>query len=74
MNNKRRQQITNLIIKLEVTTDMLSAILDDETDYHDNIPENLQGSLRADNSQDAIDSLDSALSSLNDALDSLREI
>ena len=40
-----------------------------QQDYYDNIPENLQYSQRAEDSEAAIDNLDEALDLLNDAYD-----
>ena len=42
---------------------------DEEQDYYDNIPENLQYSQRAEDSEAAIDNLDEALDLLNEAYD-----
>ena len=46
---------------------ILDNLKDEEQDYYDNIPENLQYSQRAEDSEAAIDNLDEALDLLNDA-------
>ena len=77
MNNGRRKELNKLILKLEcietkddiqVCIDSLEGIQWDEQDYFDNIPENLQSSFRALDSEEAIENMDEALSNLNDAL------
>ena len=53
---------------LETIRDIIQDILDEEQDSFDNMPENLQGSERGENSENAIASLEDALNSLEDAL------
>lgn len=73
MNNVRRKQIERVIAKIEEVKSELVTIRDDEQDYYDNIPENLQGGERAMVSEEAIDYLDSAMDNLDDAIDNLNE-
>lgn len=47
----------------------LENIKSDEECYYDNIPENLQYSRRAEDSEEAIDNMDEALNLLNDVYD-----
>ena len=58
MNKPRRKELETVQEKLTEMKEMISDILADEQDYFDNIPENLQNSERAENSQIAIDSLE----------------
>ena len=73
MNKARRKMIQKVIDILEMGdgVDQALAILEDvlyaEEDAYDNIPENLQGSWRAEESEEAIDAL-------NDAIDLLRDL
>lgn len=67
MNNKRRKEIKNIINQLNILKDEINNIADDEQDYYDNMPENLQGSERGMVSEDA-------LSNLSDASDSIDEV
>ena len=81
MNKYRRGQLRTLSAKLariESTGDkaaldecinILEDIKWDEEDYFDNMPENLQGSLRGCESEDAIDNMDQALDALNEAVE-----
>ena len=78
MNKMRRKELANLIADLRCVKDKddiydaintLEYIKSDEEYYYDNIPENLQNSQRAYDSQEAIDNMDDALDFLNMAYD-----
>lgn len=78
MNKMRRKELMDLIKELRSTQDkddiysvinVLENIRDDEESYYDNIPENLQSSQRAYDSENAIDNMNEALDLLNDAYD-----
>ena len=60
MNKKRRNRIVAVV-------DELTEIMDEENEYLENIPENLQGSLKYDESEEAS-------SLLQEAIDVLSEI
>lgn len=72
MNNGRRKMIQKAINMLEMsegidyTLGILEDVLYDEEDAYDNIPENLQGSWRASESEEAIDALTDAIELLTD--------
>ena len=72
MNKARRKMIQKAIDILEMGdgVDQALAILEDvlyaEEDAYDNIPENLQGSWRAEESKEAIDELNDAIDLLTD--------
>lgn len=72
MNKARRKMIQKAIDILEMgdSVDQALAILEDvlyaEEDAYDNIPENLQGSWRAEESEEAIDALNDAIDLLTD--------
>lgn len=74
MNKQRRHEISKVIEQLNILKTELEHIKDDEEFTFDNMPENLQGSMRGSNSEDAIDCMDEALESINSALDSLGDI
>lgn len=74
MNKQRRKSILEVIKSIETIKSELDDILFDEQDYFDNMPENLQGSIRGEQSEEAIDMLDSAINSLDEAISSLQEI
>lgn len=85
MNKVRRGQLRALSAKLariEPTGDkavlgecinILEDIQWDEEEYFDNMPENLQVSMRGCESEDAIDNMDQALNALNEAIESESE-
>lgn len=86
MNNKRRKKIRTMIRTLETIQtfanynliesikDEIEDILWEEQDAYDNMPENLQYSMRGEESSDAIDYLQEAVDKLDEAVDILNEI
>jgi hypothetical protein len=52
----------------------LETICSDEQDYFDNMPENLQGSQRGMDAEEAIDQMNEAVSSIEDAISIIEEI
>ena len=72
MNKARRKKIQKAIDMLEMRNgvgqalDILEEVLYAEEDAYDSIPENLQGSWRADKSEEAIDALNDAIDLLTD--------
>lgn len=74
MNKQRKTEIRNISIKLQGLNNELQKVLDDEQDYFDNIPENLQTSTRADDSEEAIDQLVEAVENINDIIETLNTI
>lgn len=83
MNKSRRKRIASVIGTLENITGYdlvepakseIEDILWEEQDAYDNMPENLQYSMRGEESSDAIDSLQEAVDALDEAIDILNEI
>ena len=72
MNKKRKQNIALFASMLQDIYNKLDTILDDEQDYLDNMPENLQGGITADRSQEYIDNLTEALDYIDSAIDLLK--
>lgn len=79
MNKMRRKDLMNLVRELRMCRDKddiyavingLENVRDDEESYYDNIPENLQSSQRAYDSESAIDNMNDALDLLNMAYES----
>ena len=72
MDKARRKKIQKAIDMLEMgngvgqALDILEEVLYAEEDAYDNIPENLQGSWRAEESEEAIDALNDAIELLTD--------
>ena len=71
MNKQRRQLIKKNIDILEVVKSNLESIMEDEQDYFDNMPENLQGSSRGEIAEEAIDLLNDIIDKIDDCIDSL---
>lgn len=78
MNKARRKELSDVIRGLNAIQDKddlyswintLDNIKDDEQNYYDNIPENLQYSQRAEDSEAAIENLEEALDLLNEVYD-----
>lgn len=74
MNNTRRKQLRKWLEDMEEIKSELETIVDDEQDYYDNIPENLQGSQRACDSEESIDQMNEAISSIEEAISVIEEI
>lgn len=74
MNKARIKQLINWKKKAEELKEELESILYDEQDYFDNMPENLQGSMKGIDSEEAINQLEDAISSLEEAIDSVDNI
>ena len=73
MNIFRRKEIGNLISQIEEITDALENIKSDEEEYRDNIPENLQSSVRYEKAEEAICMMEDAIDNLSDAMSNLEE-
>ena len=73
MNKARRKTIQELYEIIKQAKDKLDAVRDEEEEYKDNIPENLQCSERYERAEAAVDALESAVSSLEEALDYIEE-
>ena len=64
MNNERRKRIERLINQINLLKRELQDVLDDEQFSFDNMPENLQGSMRGIISEEAIEHLQEAIDAL----------
>lgn len=73
MNNTRRKELEKVADAITELKEQLDILKEEEEEYRDNMPENLQGSERYEKAETACDNLDSAVSSLEDALDSINE-
>lgn len=73
MNNARRKELSKIINMLEQAKDALEPVLYEEQDCFDNIPENMQYSLRAQDMENAVARLEDALDDIEDAIDCIIE-
>lgn len=74
MNKQRRNEIANILTELENLKSKLDDVLSEEQMMFDNMPENLQYSMRGEESQEAIDNMEGAVSNLEDAINQLEDI
>ena len=73
MNKKRREEISEVVGTLQDCKTKLESIKDEEDTSRENMPENLEGSQRYEDSETASDRLDDAISDLESAIDNLDE-
>ena len=71
MNNVRRKRIINLSDKLSELKEELEIIAEEEQEYIDNIPENLQNSERYERADEALSNLNYASDTLDEVIESL---
>ena len=76
MNKNRRKELMEWATKAsewvsqgEALRDELENICSDEQDYFDNMPENLQGSMRGMDSEEAIDTMNEAIEGIDNAIE-----
>jgi molecular chaperone GrpE (heat shock protein) len=73
MNKIRRKSLRDIIDQLEELKDALDTLKEEEEEYRDNIPENMQGSERYEIAEAACDNLDSAVDSLDEVISYIEE-
>ena len=74
MNKKRKEYIFDIKKELTKTKEKVESVLDEEQNAFDNMPENLQGSLRGTESEEAIDVLEECSDYLEKIINKLYEI
>lgn len=73
MNNNRRKQIQEAVQELEHIKSVFENIRDEEQEYFDNMPENMQGGDKGQSSESAISSLDDVINSIEESITSAEE-
>lgn len=80
MNKNRRKELMAWVGKAELWAAQgeelkseLENICSDEQDYLDNMPENLQGSMRGMDAEDAIDAMNEAIESMTNAIEAAED-
>lgn len=68
MNKMRRKQLDEVISKIEEAKELLESLQEEEEEYRDNMPENLQGSEKYEAADDAINNMSSAVDALDEAV------
>ena len=71
MNKERRRQLSEWSRRAEELKNDLENIMYEEQDYYNNIPENLQYSMRATDSEEAIENMEAASESLDEAISTI---
>lgn len=69
MNKERRQTIANAITNLESALGLLEMARDEEQEYFDMMPENMQGGDKGDQVLETIDRLQEAVDSAEQAIE-----
>lgn len=73
MNNTRRKALREISSQLEELKAVLQELVDEEEEYRDNIPENLQSSERYEKADYACDRLNDAIYSFDDIISNIDE-
>ena len=71
MNKIRRKEIQRILDELYELRDAVDAVTDEEQEYLDNIPENLQSGERYEAAEEAVSQLGDALYGIDSALEAL---
>jgi flagellar biosynthesis chaperone FliJ len=71
MNKLRRKQLDEIIEKIQAASEELESIMNDEEEYRDNMPENLQGSEKYETADAACESMQEAIDQLEEAVSSI---
>ena len=74
MNKARRKKLGEIAEQLSDLRDQLQTILEEEEEYRDNIPENLQGTERYEKSDEACEIIDTCGESLEEVFTQLQEL
>jgi hypothetical protein len=74
MNKQRRKAIAEAISAIEELVTDIENLRDEEQDYHDNMPENMQQGEKGEAAEAAVDALGNAAQLLDEAKDALGEI
>lgn len=68
MNKARRKQLDEIIERINSVKDDLESIMNDEEEYRDNMPENLQGSEKYELADAACEAMQEAIYQLDEAV------
>lgn len=73
MNKVRRDTIAKLQARISELKDEVEMVRDEEQEYYDNMPENMQQGDKGQNAESAVSALDEAMENLDSAMSSLDE-
>ncbi len=71
MNNARRKKLNTILEQIVEIHNALEEIKDEEQEYFENIPENLQSSERYEKAENAVAALEDALAMFDDIADNI---
>lgn len=74
MNNRRRNQIKEVISQLEACADTLENVKNEEDDARENIPENLQDGEVYCTSEECSDKIEDAISDIRSVINNIEDI
>jgi uncharacterized FlaG/YvyC family protein len=74
MNNARRKQIASIKTEIEEKLSLLQELQEEEQDYFDNMPENLQYSERGEKAEQAADDLQNIIDEIQSQLEELETV
>jgi len=74
MNKTRRKELESIISVLESQKERIDFVAEAEQEARDNMPENLDGSERAEKMEDCISTLEDASSDIQDIIDRILEV
>lgn len=73
MNRMRRKQLDAILAKLEELKEEVAVLQEEEEEYRDNMPENLQGSEKYEKADAACDALSSTVDAIEEAVGYIEE-
>lgn len=73
MNAARRKSLAELAGKITDLVSEVETFRDEEQEYYDNMPENMQGGDKGQAAESAVAALDEASNSLNEAVSQIEE-
>ena len=71
MNKARRKELSRAVELLEEAQSIIESCRDEEQEYMDNMPENLQESEKYCAAEDAVDNMNEAYDEIGEAIDSV---
>ena len=74
MTKLRKNRLRQVLSLIEDAKNILEEVKDEEETAMDNMPENLQGTARYEQMEDAVCNLEDAVCNLEDAVDSIQEV
>lgn len=74
MNAKRRKELAKVVEHMAQVRAELEAILEQEQDAYDNLPESIQDSMRGDEMEDIVETMETIAQELEDSENELTEI